>query len=581
MYTGNTAPWLLFHAWDTDDAPFDTLDASTTGLTASVFRTNLADVSIASFSDAASATDWAAGKIHQVGANLYAMGVSTASISGAAGSIVGIKGTFTGGYLTAVSVELSAYNPAGNPNTIAPATLADVQGELPTNFGDLLINASGHIERVVLVDTTTTNTDMRGTEDASTHSAADVLTAFGTGTWATAIPWNAAWDTEVQSEVNDALVALDLDSALIAQGAERAVNVDVNHRVHSHVYDMQANTITASALAADAGAEIYAAFGTGSNLTALATQAVVNDIPTNAEFAAAFPANFASLGINVSGHVSRVTLVDTTTTNTDMRGTDSALTDKSGFALSATGLDLVTSWTTDITGSLSGNVGGIAGTINTLDELDTAQDTQHGTTRTAVDDAFTVIKGATWSGTTDTLEAIRDRGDVAWITGAGGGGGGGGGELTLSEEDRQLIIDGTINGVTAHRSRIQNAVYGSYTLTAGDTWDQTFDVATAGATRVLVAIKKKITDTDDQSLLLLDDVTGLLRVNKLAAADAAEGEVIADGTTVRAVVDSAATLLIPPGTYSVYVKYLSASRDSTPEYKGELKVEAAGIRIVS
>jgi hypothetical protein len=32
----------------------------------------------------------------------------------------------------------------------------------------------------------------------------------------------------------------------------------------------------------------------------------------------AFPSNFASLGINASGHVSRVTLVDTTTTNTDM-----------------------------------------------------------------------------------------------------------------------------------------------------------------------------------------------------------------------------------------------------------------------
>jgi hypothetical protein len=39
----------------------------------------------------------------------------------------------------------------------------------------------------------------------------------------------------------------------------------------------------------------------------------------------AFPANFAALVINASGHVSRVTLVDTTTTNTDMRGTNNAL----------------------------------------------------------------------------------------------------------------------------------------------------------------------------------------------------------------------------------------------------------------
>lgn len=43
----------------------------------------------------------------------------------------------------------------------------------------------------------------------SSHSAADVLTALGTGTWATAIPWNAAWDAEVQSECTDALDAYD------------------------------------------------------------------------------------------------------------------------------------------------------------------------------------------------------------------------------------------------------------------------------------------------------------------------------------------------------------------------------------
>ncbi len=44
-----------------------------------------------------------------------------------------------------------------------------------------------------------------------------------------------------------------------------------------------------------------------------ATATALGDVPTNAEFAAAFPANFAAMGINASGHVSRVTLVDTTT----------------------------------------------------------------------------------------------------------------------------------------------------------------------------------------------------------------------------------------------------------------------------
>lgn len=50
-----------------------------------------------------------------------------------------------------------------------------------------------------------------------------------------------------------------------------------------------------------------------------------NNDKTGYSLSQAFPANFASLGINGSGHVSRVTLVDTTTANTDMRGTDSAL----------------------------------------------------------------------------------------------------------------------------------------------------------------------------------------------------------------------------------------------------------------
>ena len=53
-----------------------------------------------------------------------------------------------------------------------------------------------------------------------------------------------------------------------------------------------------------------------------------------------FPANFASLGINSSGHISRVVLVDTTTVNSDMRGTDGAA--------------LATHWTSTRAGYLDG-----------------------------------------------------------------------------------------------------------------------------------------------------------------------------------------------------------------------------------
>ncbi len=159
---------------------------------------------------------------------------------------------------------------------------------------------------------------------------------------------------------------------------------------------------------------------------------------------------------------------------------------KTGYSLTATtGLG---NQTANITGSLSGSVGSVLGGIDTafgtitrLDQLDTAQDTQHATTQnylstnlgllganlsaipwngawdaevqSEVQDAIVVngldhllaasvtgtdvtdnsifarlaSKSATadWDSyvnTTDSLEAIRDRGDAAWTTGSGGGG---------------------------------------------------------------------------------------------------------------------------------------------------------------
>ena len=51
-------------------------------------------------------------------------------------------------------------------------------------------------------------------------------------------------------------------------------------------------------------------------------------------------------------------------------------------------------------------------------EADTALSDYDGPTKAELDSAFTEIKGASWA-TTDTLEAIRDRGDAAWITATG------------------------------------------------------------------------------------------------------------------------------------------------------------------
>lgn len=101
------------------------------------------------------------------------------------------------------------------------------------------------------------------------------------GAGLTGIPWNAAWDSEVQSEVNDALVALHLDHLLAADydpaskpgvstallnelvendsGVSRlTANALEQAPTDVNVASMDANTLTASALAADAVTEIWA-----------------------------------------------------------------------------------------------------------------------------------------------------------------------------------------------------------------------------------------------------------------------------------------------------------------------------------
>jgi hypothetical protein len=120
------------------------------------------------------------------------------------------------------------------------------------------------------------------------------------------------------------------------------------------VGSLATDSVNANALAADAIAEINATVDTAlsdygaytgtppsasdirteidSNSTQLAAilldtgttiPSTLSGLLTSTAFTNALPTNFGALGINASGHISRVTLVDT---NTDMRGTDSALT---------------------------------------------------------------------------------------------------------------------------------------------------------------------------------------------------------------------------------------------------------------
>lgn len=72
-------------------------------------------------------------------------------------------------------------------------------------------------------------------------------------------------------------------------------------------------------------------------------------------------------------------------------------------------------------------------------EVDTALSDYDPPTNTEMVAAFTEIKGATFAAT-DTLEAIRDRGDAAWVTGSGG-------DATEAKQDTIISNLATVDGI--------------------------------------------------------------------------------------------------------------------------------------
>lgn len=126
------------------------------------------------------------------------------------------------------------------------------------------------------------------------------------------------------------------------------------------------------------------------------------------------PTNFPTLGIASDGDLTKVNTLDGHTAQT---GDTFALANgATGFAAIDTVVDAILVDTNDLQTN-QGNwltATGFATPANVATELATYD----GPTNAEMVAAFTEIKGATWA-TTDTLEAIRDRGDVAWLTATG------------------------------------------------------------------------------------------------------------------------------------------------------------------
>jgi hypothetical protein len=391
-----------------------------------------------------------------------------------------------------------------------------VPGQVDANaltiVGGGMLDAAG-VRAAIGLASANLDTQLSAIDSVVDSILVDTAVIGASGAGLTAVPWNPAWDAEVQSECTDALNAYDpptkaeLDSAVspLATSASLAtvdtvvdaIKVKTDQLNFTVAGQVDANALSGGGSGGLDAAGVRSAIGLAT--ANLDTQ--LGNIPTVAEFEArtvpsanyfdpavdtvivgtnndkngyslsqAFPANFASLGINASGHVSRVTLVDTTTTNSDMRGTDNALLASNYTAPdNASIAAILTDTETTIPAQISGLNNLSVAQVTTI--VDTLLTTYDAPTKAEMDAAFTEIKGATWSASTDTLEAIRDRGDAAWVDS---------GSLDATEL-RAAIGLAAANLDTQLGNIPTNSEFEARTLPSADYFNHAVDTVTVGA----------------------------------------------------------------------------------------------------
>lgn len=121
----------------------------------------------------------------------------------------------------------------------------------------------------------------------------------------------------------------------------------------------------------------------------------------------------ADVATAVWGAVARTITGGTITTNSD----------KTGYALTGTDIADIKSVTVKLDTAMELDGAVYRFTTNALEEAPSSSGGDAtAANQTIIINHLTDVKGATFSGSTDSLEAIRNRGDVAWITGGTGGG---------------------------------------------------------------------------------------------------------------------------------------------------------------
>ena len=226
--------------------------------------------------------------------------------------------------------------------------------------------------------------------------------------------------------------------------------------------------------------------------------------------------------------------------NTDIIGADSDTLETLSNQLDATALEATLTaikgagWTTEtlktIYTVLSGDIQDVKDVVDVI-AIDTT--TEIPASIVALDAVLTAIKGAGW--TTQTLVAMM----TAW--------------------QAANVTSGVTNGLI--------------TQVRGDSWDFDIDPVTLDSNKQQFCIKEKTTDLDSESILFMDNVTGLLYLNG-AVATASDATMTYTGTKLNIKLNAEASAQLPVGKFHYGAQYKTAAGIVKEPYGGTFTISS-------
>lgn len=288
-----------------------------------------------------------------------------------------------------------------------------------TSTGTTLDDGALRADTVVSIvgDTNELQTDW--TNGGRLDSLLDLAVANtqGGGSGLVSIPWNATWDAEVQSEVQDAIEVNKLDHLVAVADADDPIDNSIIAKLASSTADWSTFVSSTDSLEAIRNRGDVAWVGSGGGVT---ETGIRYEIDQNSTQLASIISSIALLATEemltaVSGDV-RTLASDWANGGRLDNLLDNSIVNTQGGGSGLTNIPWNATWDAEVQSEVQDAI-----EVNKLDHLVAVADADDAVNDSIV--AKLASKTADWStfiSGDDSLEAIRDRGDVAWV-GSGGG----------------------------------------------------------------------------------------------------------------------------------------------------------------